>query len=215
MIFENRFHAGERLADEFQGWKLKQPIAVAIPPGGILVGTSFAEKLGCELDVICPVQLPIPFNPEASFGVVAVDGTVILNDEILWEITLKQNQIDQIKEERLNEARRLERFYRGVRKKPELQGRDVVLLDDGSSDVLTLITAARSMRNQEPKTLIFSAPVLCSIYLEKLEPEVDEVIRVLTSRTWLYQVQTYYTAFDEIGDEPARQILRDFWKKKK
>jgi len=214
MIFENRVHAGNRLSDEFYGRKLERPIVLGIPCGGVVVASRVAARLACEFDVIVPRMLPIPFNPGAAFGVVTSDGTTVLNDEILWEITLKKEQIEEITQEQLNEAKRLERFYRGSTRKLHLEGRDVMLVDDGTADALALVAASRSIRTQLPAHLCIGTPVISASAAQKVQPEVDEIVAVITSRSWRFSPESYYKELREIDHKTAKLFFLEVAKKK-
>ena len=78
-IFSNRYDAGRKLAVKLANY-IGQPLVVlAIPNGGLPVALEVALLLEAELDLVISRKLPLPLTPEAGFGAVADDGTVILN----------------------------------------------------------------------------------------------------------------------------------------
>lgn len=88
MQFEDRRDAGKKLADRLSEERWDHPVVYAIPRGGVPVGCPIARRLQAPLDLIIPRKLPIPYNPEAGFGAVAPDGTVVLNDELVYHTGL-------------------------------------------------------------------------------------------------------------------------------
>jgi putative phosphoribosyl transferase len=116
IIFEDRIDAGEKLAKEMiqQKLKLKNPVVLGIPRGGVPIGYVLAKKLGGELDTIVLRKIPIPQDPEAGYGAVTLDKTVILNKELLPYIHLTKEEMENGIENVYQEVlRRNEIFERG------------------------------------------------------------------------------------------------------
>jgi predicted phosphoribosyltransferase len=86
MIFHNRSQAVEELAQELMRLKLRDPFVLAIPRGGVPVGSVVAKALGCAFHVIPLIKVPISRNPEASYGAIATDGTIALNMPLIHPI---------------------------------------------------------------------------------------------------------------------------------
>ncbi len=51
--------------------------------GGVPVAFPIAERLNSVLDVLIVRKIPIPYNPEAGFGAVTSDGTIVLNERLV------------------------------------------------------------------------------------------------------------------------------------
>jgi putative phosphoribosyl transferase len=76
-MFEDRRDAGQKLGEALDSYRRCDGIVLAIPRGGVEVGYYVAEHLELPLSIIVVRKLPIPANPEAGFGAVAEDGSVV------------------------------------------------------------------------------------------------------------------------------------------
>lgn len=82
-MFKNRLHAGIELAKRLEKFRGRTTIVLAIPRGGVPVAFPIAERLNSVLDVLIVRKIPIPYNPEAGFGAVTSDGTIVLNERLV------------------------------------------------------------------------------------------------------------------------------------
>jgi predicted phosphoribosyltransferase len=93
-IFENRHDAGIQLAAALREYKGQSVVVLAIPNGGVPVALEVASALEADLDLVISRKIPLPLNPEAGFGAVADDGTIILNEEKVKRMGLSRQQIE-------------------------------------------------------------------------------------------------------------------------
>ncbi len=56
-MFRDREDAADQLAAKLQGEKLKNPLVLAIPRGGVVIGAVLARTIGAELDVVLSRKL--------------------------------------------------------------------------------------------------------------------------------------------------------------
>ena len=129
-VFEDRVDAGSHLARSYAGPRDKV-LVLGISRGGIPVGYTLAKAIGGHFDTIVVRKLPIPHNPEAGFGAVAPDGSLVLNEKMLSRLRLPPDTIERIAADVLEEVRRRERIYRGERPFPDLKAANIILTDDG------------------------------------------------------------------------------------
>ncbi len=131
MLFTDRLKAGRLLGERLARYRGGDGLVLGVPRGGVPVGYAIARALGGPLDVIVPRKLPIPWNPEAGFGVVMPDGTRVLNEEMVEPLGLSPEQVDAIAARVILEVRRRERVYRDDRPPPVVEDRIVIITDDG------------------------------------------------------------------------------------
>jgi len=144
-LFRDRLDAGRKLAERLIGLAGEDSIVLAVPRGGVPIGSAIAQRLACPLDLIIPRKLPIPANPEAGFGAVMGDGTIVLNEPLVRGLKLTKGEIDAIVAEVSAEVRRREQEYRGRTPPPLLSGKQVILVDDGLASGYTMIAAAPAL----------------------------------------------------------------------
>ena len=63
-MFRNREDAGAQVAERLKGRPFRDPLVLAIPRGGVVVGAALARALGAELDVVLSRKLRAPGQPE-------------------------------------------------------------------------------------------------------------------------------------------------------
>lgn len=206
MIFKDRYDAGRQLAERLLVYR-HNAIVLAIPRGGVPVGYEVARKLDVPLDVIIPRKLPIPSDPEAGFGAVAPDGTVVLNERLMAYLGLSVKEIEEIVGEVLKEVRRRIKEYRGNRPFPDLKGKNVIVVDDGLASGYTMIAAVRAIKKERPRRVIVAVPCSPETSVERLEKEADESVCLAVQPYGPFAVASYYERFPDLNDEEVKGLL--------
>lgn len=209
IFFENRIDAGEKLAKEIiqQEPELENPIVLGIPRGGVPIGYVLTKKLGGELDTIVLRKIPIPQDPEAGYGAVTLDKTVILNKELLSYIHLTKEEMEDGIEKVYQEVLRRNKVYRKGKPFPNLKERSVILTDDGLASGYTMLAAVEFCKKKKPKQIIVAVPVASDSAAELIEPEVDRFILLHKSYSMYFAVASFYERFEDLKDKEVVEIL--------
>ncbi|MEW6662466.1 MAG: phosphoribosyltransferase [Bacillota bacterium] len=205
MLFKDRREAGEKLAARLKGLGDKV-LVLAIPRGGVVVAAPVARVLNAPLDVIIPRKVGAPINPEVAIGAVTQDGYVLWNEELMGRLGLNEADMQPAVEETLQEIKRRLLFYRGDSPPPVIQGKTVILVDDGIATGFTVKAALRSIARQEPSWLILAVPVAPAEVIPEMAAEVDEVV-CLASPEPFYAVGQFYEDFDQTTDKEVCWLL--------
>jgi len=182
-------------------------IVLAVPRGGVAVAAPLAEALHAPLDLLIVRKLPIPDSPEAGFGAVALDGSVVLNEPLVRDLGLSPRQIDAVVKEVLAEVRRRAREYAGHDRPPDVRGKRVRLVDDGLASGFTMTAAARMVKQGEPARMTLCVPVSPRDSLKAVEPYFDEVQCLIEQARPPFAVASFYQDFRDLTDEEVRAIL--------
>ncbi len=210
-VFQTREEAGRQLAREVARDHIgADALVLAIPRGGVPVGAPIALELGATLDVIVPRKIPIPWEPEAGFGAVTADGTIVLNEDIMPLLALTPEEIQRAAAEVQAEIRRRTRAYRGDRPPPEVRGKLVVLTDDGLATGLTMVAAIRSLRPSEPQRLMVAVPAAPRHSLQRVAAEADDAICLIEQERPPFAVASYYHYFPDLTDREVIDTLHQF-----
>jgi putative phosphoribosyl transferase len=206
--FRDRREAGRQLADLLAGYENMNPIILALPRGGVPVAYEIARVLDTQLDIALVRKLSAPGYPEVGIGAV-VDGhdpQIVLNEEIVRMVKPSTSYIQAEVKTQLSELERRRALYRGNRFAPALQGRNVILVDDGIATGGTAKAVLHGLRRSKPASLILAVPVLPADALAVLRPECDEVIYLHAPETFS-AVGAYYEDFTQTTDDEVIALL--------
>jgi len=211
-VFKDRLHAGELLAIKLKGYVDKEDVQLlAIPAGGVPVGYMVARRLGVPLDVVVVRKVQIPWNPEAGFGAVAWDGTVILNEPLVGQLGLTTELVQRcISKTQEGVEERLEKF-RGEKPPPDLRDKTVILVDDGLASGFTMLAAVKSVRNRGPEKVIVAVPTASTSAVQLVAPSVDKLICLNIRGGSFFAVADAYQEWYDLSDEEVVEILRRAW----
>jgi predicted phosphoribosyltransferase len=208
MMFKDRADAARKLAKKLEWLKKENPIILAIPRGGVVTGNVIASELGAKLDIIVSRKVGAPDNPELAIGAVLHDGSYFPNERITIMLNVPQNYINQEIALQMKEIeRRLIRF-RGS-KEYNLEGKTVVLVDDGIATGATMFVAALWVKKQKPKKLIIAIPVGPKETINALSKIVDKVV-VLDCPQFFNAVGEFYQEFDQVDDYEVQEIMSKY-----
>ncbi|MCD6530319.1 phosphoribosyltransferase [Candidatus Bathyarchaeota archaeon] len=205
-MFSDRREAGEILAENLARLKLKSPVVLAIPRGGVVVGYVVARRLKAPLDVIVPRKLGAPGNPELAIGAVAEDGTVILDSSLIDYLGVDEEYIEEERKRQVEEIKRRLSVYRKRFSRLDVEGRDVIIVDDGIATGATVRAAIASVRGRRPSSLTLAVPVAPPSTIEKLKMEVDHVVCVSTPEPF-FAIGQFYRDFRQTTDEEVVLLL--------
>ena len=206
-VFQDRRDAGRALVSEIRRCDLQDPLILGLPRGGIPVAFEIAMALRADLDVLIVRKLGAPFQPELAIGAIASGGIRVLNKNVLRLFPeLNAEDIERIAEGETLELERRERLYRGSRPFPDLETRDVVLVDDGLATGATMLAAVEAVNSRRPASTTIAVPTGSASAVGKLSPLVDRLICLETPPDF-QAVGLYYVDFTQTTDDEVRDLL--------
>lgn len=205
--FEDRTEAGRVLAGYLRDYAGREDVRVlALPRGGVPVAFEVARALGAPLDVFLVRKLGTPGHEELAMGAIASGGVRILNTDVIDELGISPEAIDAVTESEHRELVRREHDYRGGRPAPDMEGRTVILVDDGLATGSTMRAAVAAAREHSPARVVVAVPVGSEEAVELLTREADEVVCVSTPEPFR-AVGLWYELFNQTSDEEVRELL--------
>ncbi len=205
-MFDDRTDAGNRLATELTRRDFEADIVLGIPRGALPVARPVADALDAELDVVVARKLGAPQNPELALGAVASDGSVWYNDELIDRLSVSESHLETVREaEAENAAQKADR-YRETPGLLDLDGKRVVIVDDGVATGATAIACLRQVQETDADHVVLAVPVGSPRSIAELEAEADDVIALETPDTFR-AVGQFYRTFDQVSDEEAVAYL--------
>jgi putative phosphoribosyl transferase len=207
-VFPDRTDAGRRLAEQLQHLKDQQPVVLALPRGGVPVAYEVARVLEAPLDLVLVRKIGAPFQPELAIGAV-VDGErpeMVLNRDLITEYGIPESYVEGERRRQLAEIERRREQYLAGRARAPVQDRTAIVIDDGIATGATMEAALHATRRAGPRRLVLAVPVAPPDTIERLRPEVDEVV-CLQIPAFLGAIGSFYRDFRQLRDEDVIGLL--------
>lgn len=205
--YANRTEAGYALARHLEDLSDEPDLLVlGLPRGGVPVAAELARALGAELDVLVVRKLGAPGHPELAVGAIASGGGRVLNPEVVAAYHLDEQRLAGMEAEEREDLQRQERAYRGDRPFPRVEGRTVILVDDGIATGASMRVAAEALRSLSPARLIIAAPIGPPDAERRLRDTVDQVVLLQTPLSF-YAVGQGYDDFPQVSEDDVRRML--------
>jgi predicted phosphoribosyltransferase len=206
-VFHNRLDAAKQLAGRLHGRPLRDPLVLAIPRGGVVIGAVLARELGAELDVVLSRKLRAPGVPELALGAISEDGEVYLDPHYSAWVDQVRDYLDGEIAFQQSEIARRKALFRGTRPPAPVAGRSVIVTDDGVATGSTMIAALKVLSRQEPHEVIVAVPVGSPDRLKELEQLCDDVVCMLAPEDF-HAIGPYYEDFTQVEDDEVIERLR-------
>ncbi len=205
--FSNRSDAGKRLAEELSKHKeFSDAVVLALARGGVPVGLEVAEALQVPLDVFVVRKLGVPGHEELAMGAIASGDVVGWNEDILRGLNLSRTMRDRVVAREKEELRRRESAYRGGRPPLDIQGKIVIMVDDGLATGASMRAAVSAVRAKQPSRIVVAVPVAPPETCGSFKALADEVICLMTPRPFS-AVGLWYADFSQTSDEEVCRLL--------
>jgi putative phosphoribosyl transferase len=206
--FEDRHHAGRKLAAALQRFKETDPVVLALPRGGVPVAFEVAKALDAPLDILLVRKIGAPGHEELALGAV-VDGVhpqMVLNEEIVELAAPPAGYLERAKRTQLAEIERRRHLYRGDEAPIEVAGRTVIVIDDGIATGATVKAALQGVRRNGPRYVVLAVPLAPKESLRDLASACDEIV-CLSSPSPFFAVGAHYEDFSQTTDEEVIALL--------
>ena len=200
-MYYDRFEAGMVLAKALQKYKNDPGVVLAVPRGGVPIAYVVATELGFPLDILLTKKIGHPANAEYAIGAVSLTDRIIIPHA---GVTAQY-----IESETRRIRKRLKKMYQkfmGNREPEPLQGKTVIVVDDGIATGNTLLSTISMIRKEEPNKIVIAVPVASKNALELLTGKVDEIVcPMVPDRFW--GVGAFYKNFNQVTDEQVIEYL--------
>ena len=206
MLFASRQDAGRQLGEFLRKRGISADEVLGLPRGGVVVAAAVARALQRPLDVLIVRKIGHPWQREFAVGALAEPDVVIFDESFKWKNPLARAELDDViaeEKERLREHRA--QFHRKA--VPALEGKMVLLVDDGLATGATAEAAVVSARQQKARRVVIAAPVASTHAVERLRRMADDVV-VLFEAPDFEAVGQYYARFSQTTDAEVLALLR-------
>jgi putative phosphoribosyl transferase len=205
--YADRHDAARCLAESLADQGIYHPLILGIPRGGVVIADVISQDLNADLDIVLTRKLGAPGNPELAIGAVTESGTVLIQGRIADEVGADEDHIQHEKARQFAEIRSRRERYRSVLPKTSLEGRVVILVDDGIATGATMQASVWAAREERPERIVVAVPVGAEDAIERLSQEVDEVICPRVPE-YFHAIGQFFEDFGQVSDEEVMEILR-------
>lgn len=206
-MFHNREDAARLLARQLKGRPFRDPLVLAIPHGGVVTGAVLAKELKAELDVAMAGKLRAPGQPDVPVGAIAEDGRIYVNSHAGEFAELPKAYLLEECRYALSELLRRRNIYRRARPKATIEGRTVILTDDGIATGSTMLAVLQAVGAQRPREIIVAVPVSPADRLAEVSRGRHEIVCLISSDEF-WTVGQFYQEFPDVEDDRVVWILR-------
>ncbi|HWC25470.1 MAG TPA: phosphoribosyltransferase [Solirubrobacteraceae bacterium] len=208
-LFADRRDAGRQLAAELTAYRGGDDVLVlGLPRGGVPVAFEVALALQAPLDVFVVRKLGAPGHEELAMGAIASGGTRVLNRRVVEAYGVSEEDMQTVADREAVELARREQAYRGGRPPPSVEGRTVILVDDGLATGASMRAAIVALREQGAERVVAAVPVSSVETCAEFEGLVDEMVCARTPQPFV-AVGLWYDDFSATTDEEVRRLLRE------
>ena len=205
--FKNRQVAGQLLAEKLMEFKSQSPLVLGIPRGGIPVAFEVAKKLQAPLDLLAVKKIGSPTNLELAIGAVSEDGKPWLNKQIIHYLRIGAEELQRIVKLKTDEVKKQSLRLRGSSQGIDVEGKTLIIVDDGIATGATLSAAIALLRSRKAKQIIVATPVAPESTLQLIAKVADRVV-CLHAPEYFNAVGDWYDDFTQVSDDEVIEMLR-------
>lgn len=208
MRFTDRRDAGRQLATVLSRFAPSEPVVVGLPRGGVPVAAEVARALGAPLDVLLVRKLGVPHQPELAMGAIGEGGVRVLNQEVIRRCQVTAAEFSNLEEREWAELERRAAALRAHHHRVPLEGRVVIIVDDGIATGSTARAACKIARALGAAEVVLAVPVAPAGWEDRFADEADTTVS-LTTPTDFVAVGQWYADFTPTTDAEVVACLEE------
>jgi putative phosphoribosyl transferase len=209
VLFTDRAEAGRMLAERVLALHLPGPLVVlALPRGGVPIAVQVARALGAPVDLLLVRKIGLPWQPELALAAV-VDGEppeLVIDEEVQRSADLEAGYIESEAIKEIREIARRRALYLRGRSSIALEGKTVVVVDDGIATGTTMRAALKALRRRKLAGLVLAVPVAPRETVDALRATVDHIV-CLAEPDPFYAIGAHYRDFHQVSDDEVLAAL--------
>jgi putative phosphoribosyl transferase len=205
-IFRDRREAGKALALALELEPERKPVVLGLARGGVPLAFEVATRLQAPLDVLVVRKLGVPWQPELAMGAIASGGVLVRNEHVLRNVPDAERTLESVRRHEARELTAREQRYRGNRAAIPVQGRAVIVVDDGLATGASMQAAVEALIQAGAASVTVAVPVGPADTCARLARCADAVVCLEQPRDFM-AVGQWYEDFEQTSDEEVADLL--------
>lgn len=205
-VFADRHDAGLQLG-RFIPPESGGGLILAIPSGGVPVGAAMQEHKPWPLDLLLVRKVQIPWNTEAGFGALNLDGDRLFNKPLLRSLNLTEEEVESQVKKTMDTIKHRNREFRGDRPFPEITGKNIIIVDDGLASGYTMLAAIQYVKKRGPATITVAVPTGLMETCRQVAEQADRVYCLNIRQRYPFAVAGAYRNWYDLSDKEVRDLL--------
>ncbi|HSE70826.1 MAG TPA: phosphoribosyltransferase family protein [Nocardioidaceae bacterium] len=205
-MYRNRRDAGRRLADHLQHLRGPGTVVLGLPRGGVPVAYEVATALGAPLDVIMVRKLGLPFQPELAMGAIGEGGVRVLDPDLIRMAGVSESDLEAVERREREVLQRRAETFRAGRAHVPLEGKTVVIVDDGIATGSTAQAACQVASAAGARRIVLAVPVAPPDVEGRFRGYVDELVCPWHPHGFS-AIGQFYADFSATSDEEVVDLL--------
>ena len=214
-VFRDRSDAGRVLArmilPDFEGEK--DLFVVSIRMGGVPVALEISRALKCPMDLAIVRKIPIPGNTEAGFGAMTPEGDLLINEPLMAQLGLTEKDVEREYGKVSAELEKRSKRLRKGRPFPELENKNVILVDDGLASGFTMKACIAMVKRRKAGKIVLAVPTapLGTIgMLAEVKGDTDAIYCANIRNVHSFAVAEAYRDWRDLSEPEVLRLLSDY-----
>lgn len=209
--FSDRVEAGEFLAEELEAYAGdSNAVVLGLLRGGVPVAAEIARILGIEVDALAVRRLLMPERSDVAYAALASYGphTSLKYIQRAWGPAQERFApaiLASVESKAREDLAELQHRVIGDIVLP-VQGRTVVLVDDGMASGASMLAAIDVVRAAGAARVVAASPVAHKQAYQDVAQEADEFICAITPKVF-NTVSAFYSRFDAVLDDDIIALI--------
>lgn len=209
--FTDQLDAARRLLEILPKKELveRKTLVICSSLDSVILADAVAQGLGLNYEMLFSEPICAPNNPECDIGIVSETEELVLNDALIRAFNISYDFVYG-EAHRKYEEKILKNIYK-FRKGDligELDGRNLLLVDEGCESGLTALVCIKTLMNSGAKSVAYATPVIAHDVASALGDVVDEIYAVDRIVNFI-EVDSYYESKLDVSVDKILAILEE------
>lgn len=207
-LFHDRTDAGIQLGAKLTEFGFENPVVVALPRGGVIVGVEVARALRAPIRLLVARKVGHPQSPEYAIGAVCGDDALVWNPD--EQGALEGRDLAKAVEKAREEGRQRAHAYGRWTDLPDLKEKAAIVVDDGLATGSTARAALEHLRLRGARQLALAVPVAASQTAAQIRSEGSLVVALEEPIFGFGSVGQHYADFRQVTDREVLSALEAY-----